>query len=111
MIIVGYKLSKAYRPGKIKTFLRTVGTLDMPSDTIPFPKEIKPTTRDIGLSDAQIAEKIQLAVAQIQGTMDAALMAGLIVEPSFSLIENRQTHWGVRLDSFVCNVRAYRRLT
>ena len=111
MIIVGYKLGKANRPGKIKTFLRTVGTLDIPSDTIPFPKEIKPTTRDIGLSDAQIAEKIQLAVAQIQDTMDAALMAGLIVEPSFNQVENRQTPWGVRIDSFVCHVRTYRRLT
>ncbi len=88
-----------------------VETVDMPSDTIPFPNDITPTTRDTGLSDAQIAEKIHLAVAQIQETMDAALMAGLIVEPSFSLIENRQTRWGVRLDSFVCNVRTYRRLT
>ena len=83
----------------------------MPSDTIPFPKDIKRTTRDIGLSDAQIAEKIQLAVAQIQETMDAALMAGLIVEPSFNLVENRQTPSGMRIDSFVCHVCAYRRLT
>ena len=83
----------------------------MPSDTIPFPKENKPTTRDIGLSDAQIAEKIHHAIGLMQDTMDAALMAGLIVEPSFNLIENRQTPWGVRLDSFVCNVRTYRRLT
>ncbi len=83
----------------------------MPSDTIPFPKDIKPTTRSIGLSDAQIAEKIQQASALIQDSMDAALMAGLIVETSFSLVENRQTPWGVRIDSFVCNVRTYRRLT
>ena len=33
----------------------------MPSDTIPFPKENGPATRDIGLSDAQIAEKIHHA--------------------------------------------------
>ena len=83
----------------------------MPSDTMPFPKDIKPTTRDIGLSDAQIAEKIQQAVVLMQETMDAALMAGLVVEPGFNLIENRQTPWGVRIDSFVCNVRPYRRLT
>ncbi|MCZ6771517.1 MAG: hypothetical protein O7H39_09140 [Gammaproteobacteria bacterium] len=83
----------------------------MPSDTIPFPKGIKRTTRDIGLSDAQLAEKIQLAVAQIQETMDTAQMAGLIVEPSFNQVENRQTPWGVRIDSFVCHVRTYRRLT
>ena len=43
--------------------------------------------------------------------MDAALMAGLIVEPSFKLVENRQTPSGMRIDSFVCNVRTYRRLT
>ncbi len=83
----------------------------MPSDTIPFPKEIRPATRDIGLSDAQIAEKIHHAAAQMQDAMDAALMAGLIVEPNFSLIENRMTPWGVRLDSFVCKIRSYRRLT
>jgi len=82
----------------------------MPSDTIPFPKDIKPTTRDIGLTDAQIAEKIHLAVALMQETMDAALMAGLIVEPRFNLIENRQTPWGARIDSFVCNIRTFRRL-
>ena len=83
----------------------------MPSDTIPFPKEIKPATRDIGLSDAQFAERIHHAAGQMQEAMDAALMAGRIVEPSFSLIENRQTPWGVHLDSFVCNIRTYRRLT
>ena len=83
----------------------------MPSDTIPFPKDIKPTTRNIGLSDAQIAENIQLAITSIQESMDAALMAGLIVEPSFNLVENRQTPSGMRIDSFVCNVRTYRRLT
>ena len=59
----------------------------MPSDTIPFPKEIKPATRDIGLSDARIAEDTHHAAGQMQDAMDAALMAGLIVEPSFSLIE------------------------
>ncbi len=83
----------------------------MPSDTIPFPKDTKPTTRDTGLSDAQIAEKIHHAVGLMQDTMDAALMAGLIVEPSFNLVENRQTSSGMRTDSFVCNVRTYRRLT
>ena len=83
----------------------------MPSDTIPVPKDIEPTARDIGRSDAQIAEKIQQAVVLMQETMDAALMAGLIVEPGFNLIENRQTPWGVHIDSFVCNVRTYRRLT
>ncbi len=87
-----------------------VETVDMPSDTIPFPKDIKPTTRDTGLSDAQIAEKVQLAVARIQETMDAALTAGLIVEPSFNQVENRQTPWGTRIDSFVCNIRTFRRL-
>ncbi len=53
----------------------------MPSDTIPFPKDIKPTTPDIGLSDAQIAEKIHLAVALMQEAMDAALMAGPTLPP------------------------------
>ncbi len=88
-----------------------VGNADMPSDTVPFPKEFKSATRDIGLSDARIAEDTHHAAGQMQDAMDAALMAGLIVEPSFSLIENRQTPWGARLDSFVRNIRIYRRLT
>ena len=65
----------------------------MPSDTIPFPKDNKPVTRDIGLSDAQIAEKIHLAVGLMQETMAAARMAGGMVEPNVNLIEKRQTPW------------------
>ena len=112
MIIVRKSWARLIDPVTLKPFRAcNLGTADMPSDTIPFPKDVKQTTRSIGLSDAQIAEKIQLAIASIQDSMDAALMAGLIVEPSFNLVENRQTPSGMRIDSFVCNVRTYRRLT
>ena len=43
--------------------------------------------------------------------MDAALLAGLVVEPNFKLVENRLTRFGTRIDSNVCNVRIYQKLT
>ncbi len=70
----------------------------------PTPSELTPTDRDV-------AEKTVQAVGELQEAMDAALLAGIIVEPSFSQVENRLTRYGTRISSFVCNVRVYRKLT
>ena len=70
----------------------------------PTPSELTPTDRDV-------AEKTVQAVGELQEAMDAALLAGLIVEPSFSQVENRLTRYGTRISSFVCSVRVYRKLT
>ena len=48
----------------------------------PTPSEMTPT-------DMDIAEKTVQAVGELQDAMDAALLAGLIVEPSFTQVENR----------------------
>ena len=61
-------------------------------------------------SDSEIAEQIVDAVNKVQEAMDRAILAGLVVEPSFNRIENRLTQTGMRLDSFVCNVRVFRKL-
>ncbi len=70
----------------------------------PTPSEMTPTDRDVAVKTVQ-------AVGELQEAMDAALLAGLIVEPSFSQVENRLTRYGTRISSFVCNVRVYRKLT
>ncbi len=61
-------------------------------------------------SDPEIADQIVDAVNQVQEAMDRAILAGLVVEPNFKSIENRLTQSGMRLDSFVCAIRVFRKL-
>ena len=82
----------------------------MASNPIRFPHDNAPAQRDAGLTDHEIGELLNRAVATIQAAMDTARMAGLVIEPSFSLIVNRLASSGMRLDSFVCRVRSFRRL-
>ena len=61
--------------------------------------------------DREIADRTLRALAELQDALDAAVLAGLIVEPSFTRIENRMTQCGVRVDSFVGRVHVLRRLS
>ena len=61
--------------------------------------------------DEWILARISRAVGELQDAMDEAYIAGLIVEPSFTHIENRIAKCGVRVDSHVCNVHVLRKLT
>ena len=63
-----------------------------------------------GITDRDIADRINHAVMEVQEAMDAALLAGLLVEPSFTVIDNRLTKTGVRIDSNVCKVQVFRKL-
>ncbi len=83
----------------------------MPSDPIPFPHDNASPQRDAGMTDHEIGEMLNRGIATIQEAMDTAQMAGVVIEPSFSLIENRLAPCGMRLDSFVCKVHSFRRLT
>ncbi len=60
--------------------------------------------------DREIADRMQRALAEFQDALDAAILAGLNVEPSFVLIENRLTQFASRIDSYVCKVNVYRQL-
>ena len=62
------------------------------------------------LGDHKIAKRTQRALAELQDALDAAVLAGLIVEPSFTCIENRLTQCGARVDSFVGRVHVLRRM-
>ncbi len=83
----------------------------MASEPIPFPQENASAKRDVGLTDHEIGEMLNRGIAAIQAAMDKAQMAGIVIEPSFTLIENRLAPCGMRLDSFVCKVGSFRRLT
>ena len=71
----------------------------------------EPPREDVGPTDKALADDISRAIASLQSAMDAAVMAGLVVEPGFMLVENRLNSSGVRADSFVRRVRVFRRLT
>ncbi len=81
------------------------------NNTIACPQPDPPACPVEGITDRDIAERISHAVMEAQEAMDAALLAGLIVEPSFTLIDNRLTKTGVRIDSHVCKVHVFRKLT
>ena len=83
----------------------------MTSNTIAFPQQNTSVGLAGRLSDREIAKMINRAVAAIQEAMNEAALAGIGVEPSFSLIEKRDTPRGVMIESFVCEVRSHRRLT
>ena len=61
--------------------------------------------------DRETADRTVRAFDELQDALDAAALAGLIVEPSFARIENRLTQCGARVNSFVCNVHVLRRLS
>lgn len=80
------------------------------NNTIAFPQPDSSVCPSEGLTDRDIADRINHAVMEAQEAMDAALLAGLLVEPSFTLIDNRLTKTGVRIDSHVCKVNVFRKL-
>ncbi len=82
----------------------------MASKTIPFPKAGNKNRVQSLSRDRDIAERTRRAVAELQGAMDEAVLAGLVVEPGFSRIERRLAGDGVLIESFVCRVDLYREL-
>ena len=60
--------------------------------------------------DREIADRTMRAISEFQDALDAAILARLNVEPSFTLIEGRLTKFASRIDSYVCKVNLYRQL-
>lgn len=61
-------------------------------------------------ADREIADRTTRAINEFQDALDAAILAGLNVEPSFTLIEGRLTQFASRIDAYVCKVNLYRQL-
>ncbi len=66
--------------------------------------------RHEGPADEDLAARVVRAVAELQEAMDAAILAGLIVEPGFQQLGGRFASYGVTRDSFVCDAHVYRKL-
>ena len=62
-------------------------------------------------TDREAVDRISRAASELQDAMDDALLAGLVVEPNFRLIESRLTRSGMRINSFVCRVSVLRKLS
>ena len=71
----------------------------------------KPAHSELSPTDVELADRTARAVLALQEAMDAAILAGLIVEPNFAQVENRLTRYGTRIESFVCSLHVYRKLT
>ena len=83
------------------------------------PKQVPPaassTTDDLKAhygfpSDRELAGCVLKACADLQEALDNALLAGLVVEPSFTRIEGRVTRGGQKLNTYLCNVKVFRKL-
>ena len=83
----------------------------MATKTIRLRPQSRTADSATSLGDHETAARILRAVGELQEAMDDAYIAGLIVEPSFTHIENRIAKCGVRVDSHVCNVHVFRKLT
>ena len=61
-------------------------------------------------TDRELAQRVNRAIAELQDAIDAAILAGLIVEPSFKQVDGRFNEFGVSVESHVCHVQIYRKL-
>jgi hypothetical protein len=73
------------------------------------PKEV--TKKHFVPSDRKLALQVTQAIAQLQEAMDTASRAGLIIEPSFKSFTGRFNEFGVSVESYVCSVEIYRKLS
>ncbi len=62
-------------------------------------------------TDREIADELLVKLHEFQEAMDRAILAGLIVEPSFRRVENRFIKVGVSSDSYIVKCQVYRKLS
>ena len=83
----------------------------MTAVSTPSSQVVQLPSRQIGPSDNELSAMIVKATADLQKAMDAAVLAGPIVEPSFQKLGTRLASYGVTSDSYVCSVHTYRQLS
>ncbi len=91
------------RPANRAKFSKRTKQTRLASVDVEESREDRPTDREIALRAAR-------AIGELQDAIDAAILAGLMVEPSFKPISGRFNEFGVSVDSYVCNVQIYRKL-
>ena len=68
-------------------------------------------TSGIRRSDRELADVAVAAVKQLQDAMDDLLKAGLTVEPTIKVVENRFSNLGISVDSYLMNINVWRKLS
>ena len=106
---------------KLLIFNEAVGESDSGKTAIdakhPFSKRKAPARpqaviRDYVVpSDRALSIRVTQAIAMLQDAMDSASRAGLLIEPSFKSISGRFNEFGVSVESYICNVEIYRKLS
>ncbi len=95
--------SKAKPANRAKFYNRTKQTR-LASVDVEESREDRPADREIAL-------RVARAIGDIQDAIDSAILAGLMVEPCFKPISGRFNEFGVSMDSYVCSVQIYRKLS
>lgn len=62
-------------------------------------------------SDRELSKFVSQAIATLQDAMDEASRAGLIIEPTFRSVPDRFNEFGVSVESYICSVEMYRKLS
>jgi len=62
-------------------------------------------------TDRELADELLKTMHTFQEALDRAILAGLIVEPSFRRVENRFIKVGVSSDSYIVKCQVYRKLS
>ena len=76
------------------------------------PARPKAVTKDYMVpSDRELSVRVTQAIAVLQDAMDSASRAGLIIEPGFKSITGRFNEFGVSVESYICSVEIYRKLS
>ncbi|MCZ6774170.1 MAG: hypothetical protein O7G83_19610, partial [Proteobacteria bacterium] len=85
-------------------------TPNMSAEALALDYQDRPADTAGNPGDREIADRTTRAINELQDALDAAVLAGLNVEPSFVRIEGRLTQFASRIDSYACKVNLYRRL-
>lgn len=62
-------------------------------------------------NDRELSVQLTHGIAKLQDAMDSASKAGLIIEPTFKSVSGRFNEFGVSIDSYICGVEIYRKLS
>ncbi len=62
-------------------------------------------------SDRELTSRLSQGIAKLQEAMDSASKGGLIVEPTFKSVSGRFNEFGVSMDSYICSVEIFRKLS
>ena len=91
------------KPATRAQFAKRTKQTQLASVDVEKNREDRPTDREIALRASR-------AIGELQDAIDIAIVAVLIVEPSFKPIGGRFHEFGVSVDSYVCSVQIYRKL-